>query len=107
MRYLFDKLINQFIPNLFFFNRNHLLKKKYFGDFPGVPGIKTSPSKAGGAGSIPGGGTKIPHALWPKDQIIKRKQYCNKFNEDFKNEPRIYVLVYRIGVFLSGLLHSV
>ena len=27
---------------------------------------KTSTSSAGGVGSIPGGGTKIPHALRPK-----------------------------------------
>lgn len=31
VRYLFDKLINQFIANLFFFNRNHLLKKIFWG----------------------------------------------------------------------------
>ena len=33
------------------------------GDFPGGPVVKTSPSTTGGAGSIPGQGTKIPHAL--------------------------------------------
>ena len=58
------------------------------GDFPGGPVVKTSPSKAGGAGSIPGGGAKIPHASWPKQgNIKKQKQYCNKFNKDFKNGP--------------------
>ena len=31
-------------------------------DFPGGPMVKTSPSNAGGAGSIPGQGAKIPHA---------------------------------------------
>ena len=30
---------------------------------------------------------KIPHALWPVSQNIKEKQYCNKFNKDFKNYP--------------------
>ena len=50
--------------------------------------VKTSPSNAGGAGSIPGQGTKIPHTSWPKNQNIKQKQYCNKFNEDFKNGPQ-------------------
>ena len=49
--------------------------------------VKTSPSDAEGAGSIPGLGTKIPHASWPKNQNIKQKQYCNKFNKDFKNGP--------------------
>ena len=49
--------------------------------------VKTSPSNAGGAGSIPCGGAKIPHALGPKNQNIKQKQYCKKFNKDFKNGP--------------------
>ena len=39
----------------------------------------------GGVGSIPGQGVKIPHASWPENQNIKQKQYCNKFNKDFKN----------------------
>ena len=54
------------------------------GDFPGSPGINTSPSNAGSAGSIPGGGTKIPYAARPKSQNIKQKQYCNQFNKDLK-----------------------
>ena len=49
--------------------------------------VKTSPSNAGGVGSIPGWGAKIPHASQPKNQNIKQKQYCNKFNKDFKNGP--------------------
>ena len=49
--------------------------------------VETVPSSAGGAASIPGQGAKIPHALWPKIQNIKQKQYCNKFNKDFKNDP--------------------
>ena len=32
------------------------------GDFSSSPVVKTSPSNAGGIGSIPGQGTKIPHA---------------------------------------------
>ena len=47
-------------------------------DLPGGPVVKTSPSSAGGAGSIPGRGAKILHAGWPKNQNIKK--YCNKFN---------------------------
>ena len=50
------------------------------GDFPGGPAIKTLPSNAGSVGSILGQGTKIPQALWSKNQNIKQKQYCNKFN---------------------------
>ena len=55
------------------------------GDFPGGPVVKTSPSNAGGVGSIAGRGGKIPHASRPKNQNVKQKQYCNKFNKDFKN----------------------
>ena len=68
-----------------FFFKVELLLKNYFGDFPGCPVVKTLPSNAGGAGSIPGQEAEIPHASWPKNQNIKQKQYCNKFNKDFKN----------------------
>ena len=57
-------------------------------DFPGGPVVKTSPSNAGGAGSIPGWGAKIPHASQPEKQNVKQKQYRNKLNQDFKNGPR-------------------
>ena len=40
-------------------------------DFPGGPVVKTSPSNAGGAGSILGQGAKIPHASPPKNQKHK------------------------------------
>ena len=56
-------------------------------DFLGSPVVKTLPSNAGGAGSIPGRGAKLPRASQPKTQNIKQKQYCNKFNKDFKNGP--------------------
>ena len=38
-------------------------------------------------GSFPGWRAKIPHGSWPKNQIIKQKHYCNKFNKDFKHGP--------------------
>ena len=41
--------------------------------FPGSLVVKTSPSNAGNAGSVPAWGTKISHALWPKNQSIKRQ----------------------------------
>ena len=56
-------------------------------DLPGGPVVKTSPSNAAGTGLIPGPGAKIPHASRPKNQNIKQKQYCNKFNKDFTNGP--------------------
>ena len=46
--------------------RTKFLCSKSNWDFPGGPVAKTSPSNAGGAGSIPGQGAKIPHASWPK-----------------------------------------
>ena len=49
--------------------------------------VKTLPSNAGGEGSIPGQGAKIPQASQPITQSIKQKQYCNKFKKDFKNGP--------------------
>ena len=65
-------------------------KKKTDGDFSGGPAVKISPSSAGGAGSgsIPGQGAKIPHASQTRNQNIKQKQYCNKFNKDLKKKHR-------------------
>ena len=36
-----------------------MAEKYKFRDFPGGPVVKTLPSNAGGAGSVPGGGAKI------------------------------------------------
>ena len=44
-----------------------------------------SSSNAGGEGLTPGQRAKIPHAYQPKNQNIKQKQYCTKFNEEFLN----------------------
>ena len=54
-------------------------------DFPGGLLVKTSPSDAGGVGSIPGWGAKIPMPQAKKQNKTKtehkqQKQYCNKFN---------------------------
>ena len=62
-----------------------------FGDFPGCPVVRTSPSNAGGGGRVcrfgPWWGFQVPHTSWLKNQNMKRKKYCNKFNEDFNNGP--------------------
>ena len=42
--------------------RNCLLKWKNYRDFPGGPVVKNSSCNVGDLGSIPGQGTKIPHA---------------------------------------------
>ena len=57
-------------------------------DFPGSPLVKSSPFNAGDMGLIPDQRAKIPHNSWPKNQNIKQKQYCNKFNKDFLNGPQ-------------------
>ena len=46
--------------------------------------VRTSPSSARGEGLIPSQGPTIPHALQPKNQNIKQKQYCNKFIKTLK-----------------------
>ena len=66
-----------------------LLKALRFRDFPGGPVVKTSPSNAEGVQiRFLFGEVRFPHASWPKHQNIKQKQYCNKFNKDFKNSPQ-------------------
>ena len=50
-----------------------IVKKAKFRDFPGGPVVKTSPSNAGGVGSIPGQGAKIPHASGLKSENIQNK----------------------------------
>ena len=47
--------------------------------------FNTSPSKAGGGGSIPGQEAKMQHGPQPKKtKHRKQKQYRNKFKKDFK-----------------------
>ena len=41
------------------------LKKSKHWNFPGGPVVKNQPSNAGDEGSVPGRGTKIPHASGP------------------------------------------
>ena len=36
-----------------------------------------------------GTGVQSPGALQPKNQNIKQKQYCNKFNRDFKKKKKL------------------
>ena len=64
-----------------------ILNLHVFKDFPDSSAVQTSPSIPGGTGLILVLGAKISHALLPKDQNIKQKQYWNIFNKDFKNGP--------------------
>ena len=79
-------------------NAKILLRLTFWGDFPGGLVVKTLSSKAGVlVWSLFEELSKIPHALWQKkkkqqqqqktthqNQNTKQKQYCNKFNKDFK-----------------------
>ena len=49
-----------------------------------VQGLRFSFQCSGGVDSISGGRAKIPHASRPKNWNIKQKQYCNRFNKDFR-----------------------
>ena len=66
--------------------------------------VKTLPSNSGSASSIPSRGAKILHALKPKNQSIKQKQYYDEFDKDFlKNGPHQRKVFKSGGVGLGGL----
>ena len=52
------------------------------GDFPGSPVVTTSPSKAGGAGSISGQGAKITYT-WRLKMPKPKAEAMSKCDEDF------------------------
>ena len=72
-------------------NTGRLLLELFGSGLHGDLVIKTSASNAWAEGSIPVGRPKIPHILWPKNQNIKQKQYCNKFNKTFKKWSAKYI----------------
>ena len=59
-------------------------------DLPGGPVVKTSPSKAGDAGSVPDWGVKIPHASSPKKTKHKKKR-SNIVTNPIKTLKMIYI----------------
>ena len=68
--------------------RNNWGSKGLYQDFPGGSVVEILPSNVGAVGLIPGRGTKIPHALGSNLPLnVKQKQYGNKFNKDFLNDP--------------------
>ena len=64
-------------------------KKTLAWDFPSHPVVKTS-LNVGGAGSIPGRRAEIPYASEPKNQNMKQKQCCSKFNKNFENKLTLH-----------------
>ena len=60
----FDHKISHKNPRIFY-NEKNLQDGLTRGDFPGGPVVKNSPCNAEDMSSIPGQGTKIPHAVEP------------------------------------------
>ena len=61
--------------------------------------VKTLPSNAGDACSVPGW-EAFPHVLWPKTPNIKQKQYSNRCNKDYKkNEFNDFDQIYFFGKY--------
>ena len=84
--YIFMPLPREFSPRHFAYT-NSLLKNPESGTFLVVRWSGLRPSNAAGAGVIPGQGAKILHVSRPKDQNIKQKLCCGKFNKDFADGP--------------------
>ena len=59
-------------------------------NFPGGPVVKPLPSNAGGVGLVPGQEAMTPSTCLLAKKPIReqQKQYCNKFDTDFRNGPR-------------------
>lgn len=51
-------------------------------DFPDGPVVNLSMQGAQVQSLV--GEPRFPHTSWPKNQNIKRKQYCHEFNKDLK-----------------------
>ena len=66
-----------------FFKCNTL--KSFLGISLPVQWLRLCLPMEGGVGVIICQGVKIPHTSQPKNENIKQKQYCNKFNKYFKN----------------------
>ena len=76
-------MIQQLNNKKIYFTQQFFFKLRVFG-------LKTLPFNAGVMGLVPGQGAKIPHSLWPKNQNIKQKRYCNKFSKDLKKEKPLH-----------------
>ena len=85
---MIEKYSSQEKKSKWLVNTRKDLTFKRNGDFPGSPVVKTSSSNSGHEGLIPGREARILPVLQAKNQNIKQKQYCNRFNKDFKNGPR-------------------
>ena len=75
------KLYIQYNFRIGFFNCSHSLKSIIFMIYSlAFQGLRLHASKAGGTGSIPGRGTKIPHAAWCGQKKKRKKSIILKIN---------------------------
>ena len=66
------------MPAIALYTLVRLNKNTWLGDFPGGPVVKNLPWNAGDIGSIPGQGTKIPHATKQLSlHTITREPVCH------------------------------
>ena len=73
-------------------------------DFPGGPVVKTSPSNAGGAGSISSQGAKISHALQPKNQNVNNRS--GGVTNSIKTLKTIHIKKKTLKIYVLDKLHS-
>ena len=65
--------------------------KIQFRDFPGGPVVKNLPSNAGDKGSIPGQGTKIPHASGPLSPHRNQRSPRATMKTQCSQKKKIYI----------------
>ena len=75
-------------------------------DLGGGPVVKASFSNAGGEGSIPGQGAKIPHASWSKNQNMKKKKKSNIITNSIKKFFRKKIVCPNPGDLVRSLMIS-
>ena len=83
------------------------IKYFWYRNFLDGPVVKTSPSRVRGVSFIPDPGAKIPQTSWSKNQSIKQKQYCNKFNKDFLKCPPQKKILKNEKIFLVYILKEI
>ena len=73
-------------------------------DFPGGPLVKTLPSNVVCVVLISGGGTKIPHALWPKTP--KYKTETNLVTNSIRTIKMVHIKKYIYIYIIESLCYT-
>ena len=85
---ILQKREEQTLPYSFFYEGSTaLIIKRTFWDFPGGPVVENPPSNAGDVDSIPGRGTKIPHAAGQLSPHALEPKCCNWKPKCHSEEP--------------------